>query len=98
MTARGLRAIRDTFESLWTERVALDWARDQGAWPVRRFRLERSRVGNSRLLRKVDADRLRGRYGGQVVEVIHHAKVERRLQRKLEELRAEAAAEIGGDL
>ncbi len=53
---------------------AIGWAEryhaEQGRWPTRRFRVEGSRVGNSRLLRQGEASAMAERYGGELVELV----------------------------
>ena len=52
----------------------LDWAvqryRDTRHWPVLRYRVEGSRVGNSRLLSQYKARATAHIYGGEVAEVL----------------------------
>lgn len=57
-------------ESGWTAEQALAWAKSKEHWPTRRWRVEGSRAGNSRLLHKKTADHTRLKYGGSVVELI----------------------------
>ena len=64
------RIIQAMMEATWDRTEAIRWARTLNRWPRRRFRLQESRVGPSRLVSKEKADRLRERYGGYVAEVI----------------------------
>jgi hypothetical protein len=66
--------MRSIAESTWTKEQALAFAVQyldaKGRWPARRFRIERSRAGNSRLLNRESAERDAARYGGDAVELI----------------------------
>jgi hypothetical protein len=64
------RALQYVAESTWTAEEAMAWARSKKNWPTRRFRVEGSYAGNSRLLPKKLAERTREKYGGKLVEVI----------------------------
>lgn len=55
---------------VWDAASALKWARSLKYWPQRRFRLEDSRAGNSRLIKEQQARDMMGKYGGTVVELI----------------------------
>lgn len=64
---RDLRRARDSQAT--EDDVLRDVLEYGGRWPARRFRVEGSPFGNSRLLRAADAELAARRYGGQVVEV-----------------------------
>ena len=64
------RIIQATLEAVWDRTEAVRWARTLNRWPARRFRIEKSRCGSSRLVSAEKAHRLQKRYGGVVVEVI----------------------------
>ena len=51
-------------------KVAEDYYKEVLRWPVRRFRVEGTWSGNSRLLCKLSAQRTLGMYGGTLVELI----------------------------
>jgi len=61
-------------ESKLTATEAICWAEEQyrlsGRWPVRRFRVERTPVGNSHLLTEKKAKATHQKYGGTVVELV----------------------------
>lgn len=73
-----LRASRHALEAQMTQAQAIAWAHGQreksGRWPSRRFRVEKSRGGNSRLLGATAARNTQKKYGGKVVELIPAAK------------------------
>lgn len=50
------------------ETWALEWYRERGRWPTRRFRVEGTRCGNSCLLTLPKAHSTRSRFGGTVKE------------------------------
>lgn len=62
--------VRAVLESTWSTADAVAWADDLGRWPRRRYRVEGSRCGPSRLVRHRVAVKLQRQYGGTVVEVI----------------------------
>lgn len=62
------RAMMEAYE--WDAAAALKWARGLKNWPRRRFRLEESRAGNSKLLLEKVAKTMQASYGGKVVELI----------------------------
>lgn len=63
--------MRATEEAMWTREQAAEWAAKQSKWPLmRRFRLEGSRAGNSRLVTKIHGDSLKSQYGGTLVELL----------------------------
>jgi len=64
---RHTQAVR---ESQYTPQEALELAVLSGAKFRRRFRVEGSAAGTSRLVTKSSAKRLRKRYGGQIVELV----------------------------
>lgn len=64
------RVLQYVAESSWTAEQALAWARTKKRWPARRFRVEGSHAGNSRLLPKKLAVATRSKYGGVLVELI----------------------------
>lgn len=64
------RLTQATAEATWTREQATQWARGLSRWPRRRFRLEQSRAGSSRLVIHGLAERLQKQYGGEIVEVI----------------------------
>lgn len=68
------RQIRAAIESQMTTAEAERWAEQHqavgGRWPVRRFRAEKTSVGNSPLATRHRAEQLVKMYGGEVVEVI----------------------------
>ena len=67
--ARGqTRAMEEAFT--WTARTATTWAKSLRSWPKRRFRVEGSSAGNSRLLDEYRAQRTKDMYGGEIVELI----------------------------
>ncbi len=59
---------------IWAE----NYYRKHGAWPLRRWRVEGSRVGNSRLLTEKEADRTSEQYGGQTILLIYDREIYRR--------------------
>jgi hypothetical protein len=59
---------------IWDAKKALAWARSKKHWPKRRWRLEGSRAGNSRLLRETQAINMKSLYGGTIVELIPAGK------------------------
>jgi hypothetical protein len=61
------RAMR---ESQWTKAEAIRWSESLKSRTSRRFRLEKSRAGNSRLVSAWKAGELKSKYGGEVVELI----------------------------
>lgn len=65
---------RHLAESTWTKEEALAWARKVKAsgrsWPGRRFRVDNSRAGTSRLLGRKAAEKTQAKYGGRLVEMI----------------------------
>ena len=61
------------YEASWTREEAIAWAKNLRGWPSRRYRLERSRAGSSRLVTKWDALNLKSLYGGEVMELIPSA-------------------------
>lgn len=69
LSKEARRGIQATKEAMWTPLEAAWWAAGQERLS-RRFRVEGSAVGNSRLLRRADAERLAERHGGRVVELI----------------------------
>jgi hypothetical protein len=70
LTLAAQRDLRNGRESRATEADVLhDVLEYGGRWPARRFRVEGSPLGASRLLRAADAERAAERYGGAVVEV-----------------------------
>lgn len=62
------RAMKEAYQ--WTTVEALEWARKMKCWPSRRFRLEGSLAGNSRLVKWNLATEMQRSYGGTVVELI----------------------------
>jgi len=80
-------------ESQWTTKQAVAWARGLRHWPSRRFRVEKSRAGNSRLISARLADEMKGRYGGEIIEMIEHVALELgRDMRKCKQCDAKAGA------
>lgn len=59
---------------VWDAAAATKWAKGLKRWPKRRFRVEGSRAGNSRLVGEETAKVIRSKHGGQVVELIPPAK------------------------
>jgi hypothetical protein len=55
---------------VWDKEQALQWAKSLRHWPRRRFRVEGSSAGNSRMLRETAAWNMQQLYGGKVVELI----------------------------
>ena len=55
---------------VWTAADALAWARGLRYWPRRRWRLEGSNAGNSRLIKETQARNMKALYGGTIVELI----------------------------
>lgn len=70
----SLRLIAAANESQWDLHEATRWAEQHqksgGRWPVRRFRAEKTSIGNSRLVTAHRARQLVSMYGGSVVELI----------------------------
>lgn len=62
------RAMEEAYA--WTAADALAWAKGLKSWPRRRWRLEGSRAGNSRLLRETQAINMQQLYGGERIELI----------------------------
>lgn len=54
----------------WDGDAAMQWASEQRTWPTRRYRVEGSRAGNSRLVTFGTAVNLQKAYGGEIVELI----------------------------
>lgn len=58
-------------ESTMDKEQALKWAvaqyRDTGRWPVRRFRVEGTACGNSKLLTEAAAQEAKAKFGGEIV-------------------------------
>lgn len=74
-------------ESKMTHKQALAWARERtwlNGWPTRRYRLEASAAGNSRLITETEAETLQARHGGKVVQVVHSWAHEKKLRREAE--------------
>lgn len=67
MSSRLLRAMA---ESVWTAEEAIAWAEGLSRWTTRRYRLEGSRAGNSRLVTLWHVKALKAEYGGEIVELI----------------------------
>jgi len=57
-------------ESQWTEEEAQAWASSLKRATSRRFRLEGSLAGNSRLVSETQVHQLKTRFGGEIVELI----------------------------
>ena len=70
--------LQDIREAQFTKDEALAWAedyyRERKNWPRRRWRVEGSAAGNSRLLTEKQALRTKKVHGGEVVELICPAK------------------------
>lgn len=70
LTLRAQRDLRAMAETVADEGAVLhDVLEYGGRWPARRFRVEGTAVGSSRLLRLCDAERVARHFGGRVVEV-----------------------------
>ncbi len=63
-------------EAQWTKAEAVKWARGLRHWPSRRYRVEGSRAGPSRLVSNYIAQTLVSEYGGKIVEILGHAGYE----------------------
>lgn len=71
---KALRVDQATLEATWTKEDATAWAQDRytrtGSWPRRRWRVEGSPAGSSRLVPLKLAEKTQARYGGHIVELI----------------------------
>ena len=72
MVLKLSRAMEEAY--IWDADAALKWASGLRHWPSRRFRVEGSRAGNSKLVCERDAIGMRIQYGGEVVELVPSAR------------------------
>jgi hypothetical protein len=80
-------------ESQWSQAKAVEWAKGLRHWPARRFRVEKSRAGNSRLVSLRVAHEMKDKYGGEIVELIEHAAIQLgRSMKKCKQCDAKAGA------
>lgn len=73
---------RAMHEATMTKEQALEWARKQIEWPARRFRVEGTKAGPSRLVHRDTAQKIVHQYGGKMVELIHPWKREYALRQQ----------------
>ena len=65
-------------EAMLDHVTAIEWAeqyvRDHGVWPKRRWRVEGSRAGMSRLLTHRKAKETQAEYGGEIVKLLSSSR------------------------
>lgn len=72
---------RAMLESMWTAEEATAWDAGLKRPTTRRYRLEGSRAGNSRLVSLKSAEKLKAEFGGEVVELIPPRSTRPRIKR-----------------